>query len=211
MVDRSSDILALLPQGEETEQAIAAYEFADEISKQLRALRKTAGLSQTQLAKKLGVSQGRISQIESGLVDHAPSLDMTARFASACGAVPQVSFTRPEAVSGLEYDTTPETLVDPSAWIIQTLRPMPLAGVLTEAVRGFGSTPSGTLAEVMAGGGAISLALRAERRAYYLKAIANRDVAEALNALVVAGKLTIVDAGPDVIEAHPIALAGETD
>ncbi len=96
-VDRNSDLLRLLPEGDETDQAIAVFELADDVAAQLRGLRKRAGLNQTQLAEKLGVTQSRISQLESGLVDHAPSLEMIARFATACGARPTMSFEQADA------------------------------------------------------------------------------------------------------------------
>lgn len=51
----------------------------------LRTLRGDAGLTQRELARRLGVSQARISQVESGDIDHLPSLDFIHLFADACG------------------------------------------------------------------------------------------------------------------------------
>ncbi|MCC5778547.1 helix-turn-helix transcriptional regulator [Nitratireductor sp. B36] len=65
--------------------AFARAEGARRMAEALLALRREAGLTQTQLGKKLGVSQARISQVESGLLDHAPSIDFACAFAVACG------------------------------------------------------------------------------------------------------------------------------
>jgi transcriptional regulator with XRE-family HTH domain len=59
---------------------------ARETAALLRDLRKTAGLTQHAIAAKLGVSQARISQVESGVLDHLPPLDFIYLFADACGA-----------------------------------------------------------------------------------------------------------------------------
>ncbi len=85
MSRRREGLLALLPDDDHADQLIAAYELVQTVTGRLRDLRKLAGLSQSQLADRLGLTQGRISQIESGLMDHAPSLEMTARYAEACG------------------------------------------------------------------------------------------------------------------------------
>lgn len=71
----------------------AIYDLVNHVAGSLKEMRRQAKLTQAQLAEKLGVSQGWISQIESGLPDHAPSLETVARFALACGFVAQVSFT----------------------------------------------------------------------------------------------------------------------
>lgn len=70
--------------------ADATYRFVGSVATALRSLRRRRGLSQAQLARRLGVSQGRISQIESGLVDHAPSLEMIAKFAAVCEEIPRL-------------------------------------------------------------------------------------------------------------------------
>ncbi|WP_035686569.1 helix-turn-helix transcriptional regulator [Bradyrhizobium sp. Cp5.3] len=51
----------------------------------VRAMRKDAGLSQSQLADKLGVSQARISEIESGVGIQGPTWDLMERISVACG------------------------------------------------------------------------------------------------------------------------------
>jgi transcriptional regulator with XRE-family HTH domain len=70
----------------------AIYDLVSSLCSSLKRMRTAAGLKQAELAEKLGVSQGRISQIESGLPDHTPSVEMIARFAHACGFTPVVNF-----------------------------------------------------------------------------------------------------------------------
>jgi transcriptional regulator with XRE-family HTH domain len=70
----------------------AIYDLVSGLGSALRLMRGAAGLTQAGLAERLGLTQGRISQIESGLPDHAPSLEMVARFAVACGFTPTVNF-----------------------------------------------------------------------------------------------------------------------
>ena len=59
---------------------------ARETAALLRGLRKQAGLTQQAIATRLGVSQARISQVESGVLDFLPPLDFVYLFADACGA-----------------------------------------------------------------------------------------------------------------------------
>jgi transcriptional regulator with XRE-family HTH domain len=66
-----------------------------EVALQLAALRKQAGLSQKQLARKLRTSQQQISRLESpGYEGH--SLSMLRRVANALGATVRVTFESPE-------------------------------------------------------------------------------------------------------------------
>lgn len=51
----------------------------------VRTMRKHAGLSQSQLAEKLGVTQARISEIESGIGAQGPTWDLMERISVACG------------------------------------------------------------------------------------------------------------------------------
>ncbi|RXG87330.1 helix-turn-helix transcriptional regulator [Bradyrhizobium zhanjiangense] len=51
----------------------------------VRAMRKDARLSQSQLAEKLGVSQARVSEIESGVGIQGPTWDLMERISVACG------------------------------------------------------------------------------------------------------------------------------
>lgn len=63
----------------------AVVRLVGEVARGLKRLREQAALSQKQMGARLGVSQGRISQIESGLLDHAPNLETIARYAHALG------------------------------------------------------------------------------------------------------------------------------
>lgn len=51
----------------------------------VRGMRKSARLTQSELAKRLGVSQARISEIEVGLGVQGPTWDLMERVAKACG------------------------------------------------------------------------------------------------------------------------------
>jgi transcriptional regulator with XRE-family HTH domain len=63
---------------------VAVAEFVRGAASLLKAMRGRTTLTQAQLGEKLGLSQGRISQIESGLMDYAPNLETIALYASAC-------------------------------------------------------------------------------------------------------------------------------
>lgn len=56
------------------------------IGNNVRLLRKRSGLSQAELAQKVGVWQTQISQIESGAAN--PSLDLLQRIAQTLGVTP---------------------------------------------------------------------------------------------------------------------------
>ncbi len=66
--------------------ALVRVRAARETAAQLRAMRKQAGLTQAELGKRLGVSQARISHVESGLLDHLPAIDFVYLYAEACGS-----------------------------------------------------------------------------------------------------------------------------
>lgn len=57
-----------------------------ELGKQLRGLRKEAGLTQTDLAKKCGLRQGNISRIECGKEQHLGLITLV-RFVNGCGSL----------------------------------------------------------------------------------------------------------------------------
>lgn len=57
-----------------------------EIANAVRSARMKAGLTQGELAKKIGSTQSSIARLESGSDKRIPSLGLLARIAAACGA-----------------------------------------------------------------------------------------------------------------------------
>lgn len=57
----------------------------------IRMMRKAGGLSQTVLAKRLGVTQARVSELEAGLGARGPSWDLMERIARECHATILIS------------------------------------------------------------------------------------------------------------------------
>ena len=58
----------------------------------VRAVRTRAGLTQAELAKKIGTAQSVIARLESGSDKRTPSLDLLSRVASACDAELELGF-----------------------------------------------------------------------------------------------------------------------
>ncbi len=84
-----TDVRALLgelqksdPKFDEAQSVINLVRNAGDMLERMRERNKW---SQTQLAERLGITTGRVSQLESGTLRNAPSLKMLARFAHACG------------------------------------------------------------------------------------------------------------------------------
>lgn len=77
--------------------------FPDQLRQQLRALRKTKGLTQTQLGKLLGVGQVRIAEIERD--PSAVSVAQLFKLLTALDAHIALRDSRPDAYSS---DTTPK-------------------------------------------------------------------------------------------------------
>lgn len=78
--------------------ARAGYERARrafELAEQVRALREAKGISQSELARRIGSTQPAIARLEAGGV--APSIETLERIAHALGLELSVSFTRPKA------------------------------------------------------------------------------------------------------------------
>lgn len=63
----------------------------------IRVTRERKGLSQVELAKRLGVSQARISEIEKGKGKNGPSVDLLQRIAAACGGKLHLEFVEEAA------------------------------------------------------------------------------------------------------------------
>ena len=63
-----------------------------QIAHTVKAARIRAGLTQAQLAKKIGTTQSVIARLESGTDRRTPSLELLARIASACDAEMQLGF-----------------------------------------------------------------------------------------------------------------------
>jgi DNA-binding XRE family transcriptional regulator len=69
--------------GPDFKQAWDSYEFEYQLANLLIQLRSEAGLSQDELAKKIGTTQSAIARMESGKV--IPRLESLAKIAAACG------------------------------------------------------------------------------------------------------------------------------
>ena len=72
------------------------------IARRVQRLRTAAGLSQAELANRLGVSQPLIARLESEHPDRVPTFDTVARIAEACGRRLVVSFPRREGTGATE-------------------------------------------------------------------------------------------------------------
>ncbi|MBZ9989971.1 helix-turn-helix domain-containing protein [Mesorhizobium sp. BH1-1-5] len=86
MSDHNSRLLGEIEQDGVYAAPLLRVRAARETAALLRGLRKQAGLTQQAIAAKLGVSQARISQVESGVLDFLPPLDFIYLFTDACGA-----------------------------------------------------------------------------------------------------------------------------
>jgi DNA-binding XRE family transcriptional regulator len=58
----------------------------------MKAVRKDAGLTQSELAEKVGTTQSVIARLESGKDERVPSLPFLARIASACNVALEFGF-----------------------------------------------------------------------------------------------------------------------
>jgi ribosome-binding protein aMBF1 (putative translation factor) len=68
---------------EEHDRAYAAATLAGQLAELVYTLRTRAGLTQTELARRMGTTQSSIARIESG--GSLPTIDMLARLAHATG------------------------------------------------------------------------------------------------------------------------------
>src|SRR5947209_2975872 len=78
------DVDALFPTPERMDRFREASD-ALEAAALIRSLRETAGISQAELARRLHISQGRMSVIEKGDGPNGPTYAMLKRVARACG------------------------------------------------------------------------------------------------------------------------------
>ena len=72
------------------ERARRAYELAEEV----RTLRQARGISQSELARRIGSTQPAVARLEAGGV--APTIETLERIADALDLKLSVSFTRPK-------------------------------------------------------------------------------------------------------------------
>ena len=80
-------------------QAAAVVGLVREVGDMLTRMRVRAKLTQVQLAERLDISAGRVSQLESGMLRHAPSLKTIAQFATACGEKVELASSKEKAAS----------------------------------------------------------------------------------------------------------------
>jgi ribosome-binding protein aMBF1 (putative translation factor) len=82
---RRAKILADLSPDERAvfDEAHAAAGLAMELAETVYRARETAGLTQTELARRMGTTQSAIAAIESGA--RTPTVDLLERLARACG------------------------------------------------------------------------------------------------------------------------------
>lgn len=79
------DLLSEVQSDPNFAQATAVVDLIRQAGDLLTQMRTQAGLTQAELAERLGISIGRVSQLESGTLRNAPSLKTMAQFATACG------------------------------------------------------------------------------------------------------------------------------
>lgn len=72
------------------------FAFIDELLK----ARSSAGLTQAQLAERIGTTQSAVARLESGSAAHSPSIATLQRYASALGFRVEVRFVKLEKRSG---------------------------------------------------------------------------------------------------------------
>ena len=105
------------------DEAFEVVDFVRSVGETLTAMRERAGLSKTELAAKLGMTPGRVWQMESGTLRHAPSLKNIARWARAC-----------EARVGLV--SAPETQTEAApAWVAEDKTPAKRTGLFAQVLR----------------------------------------------------------------------------
>ncbi len=81
----------------------AGFDLIHMAAASIRAARLHRGLTQKQLAEKLGVTVGRVSQYETGDLRHAPSLRVLAEIAHALGMSVGVRLVTDEAGAAVRH------------------------------------------------------------------------------------------------------------
>lgn len=76
-----------------TRAVYEALEERDELATKLVRLRLDAGLTQAQVAARMGIPQSRVAQMESLAIAALPSLSSIRRYATACGTRVVIEFT----------------------------------------------------------------------------------------------------------------------
>ena len=88
---------ALLAKNETLRRSFQSNTEKRNLAMSARALRRTAGLTQRQVAARAHLSQSHVSKIENA-TGPMPSLDTLRKYAAACGAQVRVEFEPSEAV-----------------------------------------------------------------------------------------------------------------
>jgi ribosome-binding protein aMBF1 (putative translation factor) len=86
MTEQAEDPIESLSTDVALGESFAIVDLVRQVGDTLARMRERAGLSQTELAERLGMTPARVWQLESGTLRHAPSLEDIARWARACGA-----------------------------------------------------------------------------------------------------------------------------
>lgn len=110
MIDTKSLIQDLRRTRPEFDEAHAVVDLIRNTGDMLQRMRERKGLSQIDVAAKLGVTPGRVSQLESGTVRNAPSLKTLAQFARACDDTIDVRLTSDSASQSKSEDIPLQTL-----------------------------------------------------------------------------------------------------
>jgi DNA-binding XRE family transcriptional regulator len=92
MTDETIDgLIEDLRRDKEYDESFAIVELVRATGDMLTRMRQRAKMSQTEMAEALGITPGRVWQLESGTLRNAPSLKSIARWAKACGEVVELA------------------------------------------------------------------------------------------------------------------------
>ncbi|PWG65697.1 helix-turn-helix domain-containing protein [Spiribacter halobius] len=96
------ELLDQLAKRPATREAMRRSALALELGRLAFDMRSAAGLSQAQLAKRLGTSRTVISRLEGGNAGRVPGLDQIDKIAEACGFEVRLEATRMRPEAGAE-------------------------------------------------------------------------------------------------------------